>query len=940
MSIGAKNTVKLYVILRKAINGRYNNHIKGRVLTFLDEWRRRFAIIYGKEPEEIKFLKVKIEYPILFLYALHTYYAILVKCLGACIVGIYLGYDIALELIRKGLDTLREIEIEGKPFKQYGIVNLIEPDIYSWYLIDKDKSHETFEKELSEVIKDIGRILGTYNFKFIKPTRDILKRLYQNIIPREIRRALGEFYTPDWLAEYILDRVGFTGKIELQEWEEAKKKNDFSLIESMRLLDPACGSGTFIFHAILRVLNANKELIKKEPHLLAKAITNNIVGFDISPLAVITAKVTYLLALLPVLEHIGEVKIPIYETDSILVPEGVYATLYAEAVNISTPEGVITIPLEVIRNKNITFEQFFNDIEALLKREVSCDEVVDKYKVLNIPREHLKNVIENNVEVLEKLRTEGRDLIWLSIARNWVMPLILTEKQFSYIVGNPPWINLRNMPGCPERKACKNYPRGCSKCDKRGYREVIREIFNKYKLNPGGGATPRLEFATLFVYVSAYKFLRKGGKLGMLITVRVFQGAHGNLFRKFELPDGTPLKVIECHDMLKIRPFHVDVKNEPGAIILEKGDKTDVFKYIIWKGQRVSATDEWEPTLEEVMRKTRREEKLMRINIIKKDKKEEAIFIEKDKLICQTILGGNNPYAKTCHAGAQLSPREVYMLDESEVSFLPDGYARIKGKYLIESQFIYKSLKGEDIDRWLVRRIRYTPLAYTEQGFIGKNIYHTKLYKNYLNLSDVLTRLKECPSLYNISSELDYFKVMRAKNCLKYKIKVVWKDIANEFRAVVIENLIVVDDKTDYVGVNNPDEAHYICSILNSKLVNYCIGTIVPKELRPRVFRRLSIPKYDQNNPIHVLLSACSYLAHEFAHKSYHHGINLLTKYLRDIEEKINTLVEALYNLKSVDEAKIGKQILNIVREVQSKGILLNSDVVSKVNNLISKIIK
>jgi type I restriction-modification system DNA methylase subunit len=96
-------------------------------------------------------------------------------------------------------------------------------------------------------------------------TRDLLKRLYQYLVPDIIRHNLGEYYTPDWLAELVLDEVGYKGDT------------------LKRLLDPACGSGTFLVLAVQRA----KEYARgnKEPLIeTAKRITSNIWGFDLNPL--------------------------------------------------------------------------------------------------------------------------------------------------------------------------------------------------------------------------------------------------------------------------------------------------------------------------------------------------------------------------------------------------------------------------------------------------------------------------------------------------------------------------------------------------------------------------------------------------------------------------------------------------------------------------------
>ena len=38
-------------------------------------------------------------------------------------------------------------------------------------------------------------------------SRDLLKKLYQQLFPKSVRHDLGEYYTPDWLAEHLLNLV-------------------------------------------------------------------------------------------------------------------------------------------------------------------------------------------------------------------------------------------------------------------------------------------------------------------------------------------------------------------------------------------------------------------------------------------------------------------------------------------------------------------------------------------------------------------------------------------------------------------------------------------------------------------------------------------------------------------------------------------------------------
>ena len=86
-------------------------------------------------------------------------------------------------------------------------------------------------------------VFAVFGFDFASLEGDVLGELYQDYFDRETRLALGEFYTPREVVEFILDEVGYVG--------EATDRG--------RLLDPACGSGTFLVAALQRYLEAHED---------------------------------------------------------------------------------------------------------------------------------------------------------------------------------------------------------------------------------------------------------------------------------------------------------------------------------------------------------------------------------------------------------------------------------------------------------------------------------------------------------------------------------------------------------------------------------------------------------------------------------------------------------------------------------------------------------
>jgi type II restriction/modification system DNA methylase subunit YeeA len=95
----------------------------------------------------------------------------------------------------------------------------------------------------------------------------------------------------------------------------------------LRILDPACGSGTFLILYISRLRRYAEE------HFLLDALLNyvldNVVGYDLNPLAVLTARTNYLLAIADLLAYArGSIEIPVYLADSIMIEKraGLYGT--------------------------------------------------------------------------------------------------------------------------------------------------------------------------------------------------------------------------------------------------------------------------------------------------------------------------------------------------------------------------------------------------------------------------------------------------------------------------------------------------------------------------------------------------------------------------------------------------------------------------------------
>jgi hypothetical protein len=170
------------------------------------------------------------------------------------------------------------------------------PDVYREAIkSDERQKLSNIEEELDKAFSRVFRRLDTYDFSSID--RDVWKEVYLKFLPEDERRRLGFVPTPDEIAELILDLVGYT-------------ENSPELC-TRKLLDPACGSGTFLIEAVRRLrehleheMPCHKELYDKrlpswerEKRIL-DIISESIYGIDIHSFATFLTTLNIVLQLL------------------------------------------------------------------------------------------------------------------------------------------------------------------------------------------------------------------------------------------------------------------------------------------------------------------------------------------------------------------------------------------------------------------------------------------------------------------------------------------------------------------------------------------------------------------------------------------------------------------------------------------------------------------
>ena len=261
----------------------------------LDRLARHYGVHYDSSRPEI------------VLFAVQTWYLLLVKLLAGHVLAAVRGRKSpAAEAAAGDAHAVIGPLMHGGVFADLAATDPWPGEPFDWFV-------RAWTADLERAAGDAAAIISAYDPAGLAGSAaaggDLLKPLYETLFPRTVRHALGEYYTPGWLAEHVLDQVGYSGQGEA------------------RVLDPTCGSGTFLLAALRRWRQGEgagswEQGVRGCSQLRAPCSLPflPVVGFDLHPLAVAAARANYLLAVADLIPAEVFIEIPVYARDAILNP--------------------------------------------------------------------------------------------------------------------------------------------------------------------------------------------------------------------------------------------------------------------------------------------------------------------------------------------------------------------------------------------------------------------------------------------------------------------------------------------------------------------------------------------------------------------------------------------------------------------------------------------
>jgi SAM-dependent methyltransferase len=742
------------------------------------------------------------------LFLQHTYLTIVAKTIAARV----------LDLPANDAGAI----LSGQALDQEGIQGAVESDFFDWILEIEDGR---------ELVVRIAR--QTARFRLRDVQADVLKSLYESLIDPAQRHDLGEYYTPDWLAARVTARI-LTDPLH------------------QRVLDPACGSGTFLFHAIRRKLAAAEAAGLTRAEAVAVCV-EQVRGLDVHPVAVIIARVTWLLALGPAIEErVGELHVPVYLGDA--MQWNLRQVGDTRDVVVQVPDDA---PLHVPAGFAEDQARFDSGLQALtqgLHDAASPAQVERSLLRIEGVAQPDASAMADTYGRLRELYDTGRNGIWPFVLRNLTRPLWLSrpEQRANVLLGNPPWIAYRHL-------SAEIKPR-------------LREACRQMNLWVGGVLATQQDISALFWARGAERYLSPGGTIAFVLPYAALnRPAFGGLRRgNF---GSVQVRIVEAWDLARVRPIFGEVGTTSSCVVFGRREAT---------GPLPTQVERFSGTLP----------------------RRDAAEAEADRALQRlhepwppiTTLEGASPYRARFQNGAMIYPRRFFLVEREAAARLGTNPAapRVRGRTssidkapwngvdpprgAIEAEFLRPVLLGESIAPFRLLTPALAVIPVEGEAFFdaaaAANSGHRHLTAWMRDIEAKwaahCSRRADGTLRMTLRERLDHMRGLSAQ-LPTAGVKVVYTKAGTLLSAALLDDSrIIVENGAYWAETRSIEEARYLTAVLTSTTV---LTRIAPMQPRGAGGRRhfdnlaweLPIPEYNGREALHRELAEAAAQAERIA---------------------------------------------------------------------------
>ncbi|SDV50818.1 N-6 DNA methylase [Chitinasiproducens palmae] len=793
------------------------------------EWRRLFSQVVGFQPAHMKKLLARQEIshdqpyqenPAAYLFALNTYIAIIAKVVAACALP-----RASQNVLEQGVpvsERLRAVET-GELFEHAGILNMLSGDFFSWYLDDSDWPR--YHASLGAMLARLAGVDFAVSKKHADTTRDLFKGIYERFIPREVRHALGEFYTPDWLAEHGMD---------LLEWQPSDS-----------LTDPTCGSGTFLLEAVRRRRKANGRTT-------AQSLLAGIHGIDLNPLAVLAAKGSLAVFLSPHLDPAHPVRLPVYLADAVHPATVDFFSNYSHVLHTEVGPREFSVPKKMIGHPD--FFRVFAKVRMLIDADYSaakiCGSILADLQAMGLDASDI-SVVSMTVGNLVELHDQGWNGIWCSILADRFAAGAIPPS--SHICGNPPWVKWSNLP--------KDYAQSIQKhCRGLGVFSTDKWV---------GGIES--DISTVITYQAVKHYLARDGRMGFFLPGSVFTTESSAGFRRFSIDNGSlQCRVLLVEDYQDIKPFD-GVSNHPTFLMLQR-DAATAFPvpYHSWTANPNGSASQRAYASAEQFRRAAKRNDGTAIPVPGGDGTRPWLVgsAQDQAVFSKVFAAGPKPEYKArkgittdrngifwVHTTGTTEPGLVTVQNAADIG-KTKGIPKITA--VIESEHLFPLLRGRGVAPFNAAPEAELRILVPQRGMHGDPDLPAASPHTYKFLNRFKSHLEQRSSLKRFQKGQAFYSLWSTGPYTFAPFKVLWREMGNTFAAAYIgsapiehaeEKIVVPDHKLYFIPVETEPEAAYLTGFLNAPTIAKAVSAYAAQlSLGASVAEYLNIPKFDETN--------------------------------------------------------------------------------------------
>ncbi len=705
--------------------------------------------------------------------------------------------------------------VSGAKFSEHGIHGVVEPDFFDWVVYVP--RGDTF-------IRTLARRLTRFDWRTVE--HDVLKILYESVIPAETRKKLGEYYTPDWLAERM---VAVAIRRPLAE----------------KVLDPACGSGTFLFHAVRRFLQEADGAGWTTSEAL-DGVSSHVIGMDLHPVAVTLARVTYVLAIGPKRladPQRGAIQIPVYLGDSMQWQQK-QAELWTAGylvIQVDTEQNLFTHELrfpESLLGDARKFDELVGEMARRATRRVQGSPIPSLrtlFQRLGIP-EQAQQPVENSFRSMCRLHDEGRNHIWGYYVRNLARPVWLAQpdNRVDTLIGNPPWLAYRHMPQDMQVR--------------------FREMSESRGLWHGAKVATSQDLSALFVARVIQLYLKREGRFAFIMPNAALDRAQFAGFRLGEYPDPGDLVRVAFTTPWDLRRLRPHIFPRGSSVVF--GERVSVrvqpmpLEATAWTGRLGAKATSWADVHD----------------LIKESSEGLKPLGEETWSV----------YKARFRQGATVVPRVFFEVEQRVpgplgvesgmvlVRSVRSAYEKPPWKYLdalagvVESEFLYPMYLGEHVLPYRTLTPTKAILPWHNGELLHGENPHLEFFpglSTWWLQAEHAWRANRTSDRMSLIDRLNFHGELTAQYPIQSHRVVYSKSGMHLAAARIADRRHVIDHKLYWATAASHDEALYLCGILNTIEITRQVRPLMSygkdeRDIDKHVWR-LPIPEFDPGRPLH-----------------------------------------------------------------------------------------